>query len=283
VRNNLKCCIFFLVLQLITMPVFAFSRGIYVTQPSAQNARTINYFIQQAKRSGIDTFVIDAQYRNTRYANNVRHVVKSGIHYVARVVVFPHGGTDAQVADKRIWNKRLAIMKYAVSLGAREIQLDYIRFRAKSYSSHHKSRKIAAVVKYFKDALHVPIQIDIFGVAAHGPSRTIGQDVKVLGSVVDAICPMVYPSHYEPHRYHAQRPYQTVLNSVRALKQQLKGFPHVRVYPYIELYNYRYPLSRENKLRYIAAQIKAAKDAGANGWYAWSPNNKYSQLFQILR
>lgn len=274
---------FFFIFLCVTSHVFAFSRGIYVTQSSAQNARKMNYFITQAKKVGVDTFIIDAQYRNSHYAKNVRRVAKAGIHYVARIVVFPHGGTDAQVRNRRIWAKRLAIMKYAVSLGAREIQLDYIRYRAKSYSSKAKAQRIAAVVKYFRKALRVPIQVDIFGVAAHGPSHTIGQDVLALAPIVDAFCPMVYPSHYEPYRYHAVRPYKTVLDSVVALKQQLKLYQHIKIYPYIELYNYRYPLSRANKLRYIEAQMKAAKDSGSNGWYAWSPNNKYALLFQVLR
>ena len=273
----------FMLLAGVVTHGFAFSKGIYITQSTAQNKRKIDYFIKRAKQVGIDTFIIDAAYRNSRYAKNVRHVVQSGIRYVARVVIFPHGGSDAQVNNRRIWAKRLAIMKYAVGLGAHEIQLDYIRYHVKSYSSKKKAHRIAQVVKYFKDGLKVPIQIDIFGVAAHRPSNTIGQNVALLAPYVDAICPMVYPSHYEPYRHHAKRPYQTVLDSVLALKQQLKGHSHVRVYPYIELYNYRYPLSRANKLRYIAAQMKAARDSGANGWYAWSPNNKYGLLFGLLR
>lgn len=275
--------IFFLVLVCVSMQAAAFSRGIYLTQPTAQDARKISYFIQQAKSTGIDTFIIDAQYRNSRYADNVRRVVNSGIRYVARVVVFPDGGTDAQVTNRQIWEKRLALIKYAVGLGAHDIQLDYIRYSYKSYSSKQKVHRIATVARYFKNALSVPIQVDIFGVAAHGPSHTIGQDVPTLAPIVDAFCPMVYPSHYEPYRHHAVRPYQTVLKSVLALKQQLKPFPHVKVYPYIELYNYRYPLSHASKLQYIAAQIEAVRASGANGWYAWSPTNRYGSLFQVLK
>lgn len=129
----------------------------------------------------------------------------------------------------------------------------------------------------------VKLQIDIFGVAAHQPSRTIGQNVPLFANLVDTINPMVYPSHYEPFRYHAQRPYRTVLDSVSALKRQLRHHPNVNVFSYIELYNYRYPMSRENKIQYIRAQIAASRDAGANGWYAWSANNKYGLLFYVLR
>ena len=93
---------------------------------------------------------------------------------------------------------------------------------------------------------------------------------------------MVYPSHYEPFRHHAVRPYETIFNSLTALKKQLQGYPDVSVFAYIELYNYRYKLLGEQKINYIRAQIKAVHDSGANGWYVWSPTNHYSPLFQVL-
>ncbi len=94
---------------------------------------------------------------------------------------------------------------------------------------------------------------------------------------------MVYPSHYEPFRYHATRPYETVYDSLVGIKDQLKDTPvKVKVIPYIELSNYRYPLSHSKKLEYIEAQIKAAENGGADGWYVWSPHNKYDNLFTVL-
>src|SRR3989338_7388446 len=96
------------------------------------------------------------------------------------------------------------------------------------------------------------------------------------------LCPMVYPSHYEPFRYHAIRPYETIFNSIMALKKQLGQNSRVAIYAYIELFNYRFPLSATVRSQYIAAQIKAARDSGANGWYAWSPRNHYGKLFEVL-
>lgn len=266
----------------LPMSVIAFSRGIYLTQSTAQDHHRIHYLIQQAKRYGIDTFVIDINRPSANYADNIKTVVHSGIRYIARVVVFPHGGTDAQVRDQKIWEKRLALARYAEQLGAQDIQLDYIRYQARAHISKIKAQRIYEVVQYFKKHLREPLQVDIFGVAAHQPAHTIGQDPALLASIVDAFCPMVYPSHYEPFRYHATRPYETVLSSVEALKKQLVKHDHVHIYAYIESHNYRYPLSTQQKMRYIAAQMKAAQDGGANGWYVWSANNHYHILFQVL-
>lgn len=263
----------------------AYVKGIYLSQPTAENSKKMDYLISQSKSVGINTFVIDTQYRNSTYAQNLKKVHNAGIRFVSRIVIFPGGGTPEQVMNKAIWAKKLTLAKYAVSLGASEIQLDYIRYNVKGGASTQKAHNIKRVIKYFRDNLpsQVKLQIDIFGVAAHKPSNTIGQNVALFAPHLSAICPMVYPSHYEPFRYHAVRPYNTVLKSVEALKRQLKNDKHVQVYPYLELYNYRYPMGRAQRMSYTRAQIQAAKDAGANGYYFWSARNQYGILFDVLR
>lgn len=264
----------------------AYTQGIYITQSTAQNSAKLNELITASKKYGVDTFVIDLNEKpNRTYTANVKHVIDSGITYVARVVIFPHGGTHAQVTDKKIWDKKLALAKYGADLGAKSIQLDYIRYQAEYPANPEKAKYILKVVQYFKDELkpyNISLQMDIFGVAAQKPAHTIGQDVGMLASVINAFCPMVYPSHFEPYLEHAVRPYSTIFNSVKLLKKQLVNHPDVAVYTYIELYNYRYKLSPDAKMKYIAAEIKAAKDAGSNGYYVWSPNNHYAPLFQVL-
>ncbi|OGT43693.1 MAG: hypothetical protein A3F13_07025 [Gammaproteobacteria bacterium RIFCSPHIGHO2_12_FULL_40_19] len=264
---------------------YAFSRGIYITQSTAEHKAKLAQLIAESKKYGIDTFIIDVNIPSKAYTANVKNAVQQGIHYVARIVIFPHGGTHAQVTDKKIWAKRLALAKYAVGLGATAVQLDYIRFRSENPPSPEKAKRILTVVQYFKDELapyHVSVQMDIFGIATIKPAHTIGQDVNLLASVVDAFCPMVYPSHYEPFRMHAVKPYETVFNAITALKKQLNPGSSVSVFAYIELFNYRFPLSAQQKMKYINAEMKAAHDAGANGWYVWSATNHYSPLFRVL-
>ncbi|EKD76871.1 MAG: hypothetical protein ACD_42C00558G0001 [uncultured bacterium] len=263
----------------------AFHQGIYVTQSNALDTKKLNYFIAQAKKHHIDTFVIDISTKpNKTYAANIAQVIQNGILYVARVVVFPHGATHEEVRNQAIWEKRLALAQAAADLGAHSIQLDYIRYRSAFPKDPQKAREILKVIQYFRKHISskVQLQLDVFGIAAHGPAHTIGQDPQLFASSVDAFCPMVYPSHYEPFRHHATRPYETVFDSISALKSQMTPHQHISIYAFIELYNYRFFLSRENKIQYIKAEIKATKDAGADGWYAWSPNNHYDVLFQVL-
>lgn len=283
-KHVLKFAIIFLTFIFFSN-AFAFTRGIYITQSTAQNKAKLDGLITQAKKFGIDTFVIDINIPSKAYAANVKDVLQAGIHYVARVVIFPKGGTLAQVNDKSIWEKRLALAKYAIGLGATAIQLDYIRFRAENPASPEKAKNILKVVQYFKKQLapyKVSLQMDIFGIATHKPAHTIGQDAGLLANSVNVFCPMVYPSHYEPFRFHAVRPYETILNSITALKKQLGNRTDVSIYAYIELYNYRFFMLPKKRLEYIAAEMKAVHDGGANGWYVWSPNNHYTPLFNVL-
>ncbi|OGT39127.1 MAG: hypothetical protein A3E81_06400 [Gammaproteobacteria bacterium RIFCSPHIGHO2_12_FULL_36_30] len=241
------------------------------------------YLISQAKKFNIDTFVIDVNGQSKSYAASVKNVIQNGIHYVARIVIFPHGGTHAQVTDKSIWQRRLNLAKYAENLGASAIQLDYIRYRSENPASPEKAKNILKVVQYFKKEVSPTLlQMDIFGISTLRPAHTIGQDPASLAVAVNAFCPMVYPSHYEPFVFHSNRPYETVFNSVASLKKILQNHPGVAIYAYIEAYNYRFFLSPTKRTQYIKAEIKAAHDAGANGWYVWSATNHYAPLFQAL-
>ncbi len=57
----------------------------------------------------------------------------------------------------------------------------------------------------------------------------------------------------------------------------------MKVYAYIELSNYHFPMSRAKTLEYIKAQIRAVDEADGDGWYAWSPHNRYDNLFRVLQ
>jgi len=265
--------------------VLAYTKGIYITQSTAQNYSKLSKLIRQSKAMGINTFIIDVAYQNTRYAKNMALVRENGINYVARIVVFPHGGSHAQVRNRTIWEKRWRLAQYAVDLGARSIQLDYIRYSTKSRRTSKNIQNIQKVIQFFKDRLKgtgVSLEVDVFGEVSYKPSRTIGQNARLFAKIVDVIAPMVYPSHYHPARVYSKKPYKTVYDSIHAMKEQLSSFPNVKVVAFIEASNFRYRMSRSQKSKYIKAQMRGAKDAGADGWYVWSPRNHYNVLFSTL-
>lgn len=263
-------------------------KGIYVTQWTLENTAYLNYLIKNAKQSGINTFIIDLEAQpSKRYRQNIELVRQNGLQFIARIVIFPGGGTAKQIETPEIWQKKYALVEQAIALGASQIQLDYIRYNTKQKASQNNAQNILRIIEWYKHKIaehRLPLQIDVFGETSFGESKHIGQNIKLFAQAVDAICPMVYPSHYVPYPWHFKHPAETVYNSLKGIKDQFanRDLP-MKVIAYIELSNYHYPMSREKTRDYIEEQIKAVKTAGADGWYAWSPHNRYDNLFHVLK
>lgn len=277
--------LFFLLFAFFIPNTYAKVKGIYVTQYNFENTAFLSYLVKHAKNVRIDTFVVDLERPSKRYRENLQQLYANHIKYVARIVIFPDGGTRYAVKTPEFWQRKYSLVKQAVEWGAKEIQLDYIRYNTKQKPSSENSKDIHTIIKWYKNKLNaqgIPLQIDVFGIASFGESKYIGQNIKLFAQSVDAICPMVYPSHYVPFSEHYKTPYQTVYRSLTSIQKQFDNDMPIKVYAYIELSNYHYRMSRSEKIAYIRAQIQAVEEARADGWYAWSPHNRYENLFYVL-
>jgi hypothetical protein len=289
--KSIRMVLLSLLLSLFTIVSFASNslnvKGIYLTQYTAMNTAYLKQLIKGAKESGIDTFVIDMEFPSKRYADNMALLKENGIKYVARITMFPGGGTSAQIKNPDVWQKKYALVKLAVDAGANAIQLDYIRYNTKQKASPENARDVMKIISWYKSKLasqNIPLQIDVFGETSFGESKYIGQSAQLFSQTVDVLCPMVYPSHYRPFQDHYKKPYETVNYSLQRIQKQFGEKSSVKVIAYIELSNYHYPsMSRAQKIDYIKAQVKAVKDANVEGWYAWSPHNRYENLFTALQ
>jgi hypothetical protein len=286
-RSNLTRLLTLATLLLnLTTAQAALVKGIYITQSTLENTAAITSLISKSKATGINTFIVDLDRPSSRYQSNIGLLKANHLTYVARIVVFPNGGTHELIISEPYREKKYLLIQQAIAYGADEIQLDYIRYNTAQHASRQNALNILKVLQWFQARLapqHIPLQIDVFGIASFGESFNIGHNIRLFSTTINAICPMVYPSHYDPYVKHALTPYETVYDSLQAIKMQFPGrVVPIKVYPYIELSNYRYPLSTAKRWVYIYAQIQAAEDAGANGWYAWSPSNRYDNLFKVL-
>jgi hypothetical protein len=267
-------------------PVNASSiKGIYITQSTMENTQLINKIIANAKKVGIDTFVVDLELPGKLYAKNVALLKENDIRYVTRIEMFPGGGTHKQITDESYWKRKYKLIQTAIAYGAQEIQLDYIRYNTRSGSSPEHSKNIYKIVRWYKEQLasqNIPLQMDVFGISSYGEEPHIGQNIPMMSQTVDTLCPMVYPSHYTPFKEHMATPYETVYDSLTNIKHMFKKEMPIKLVAYIELSNYHYPLSHNKKMNYIRAQLKAVHDSKADGWYAWSAHNQYDTLFEVL-
>ena len=97
---------------------------------------------------------------------------------------------------------------------------------------------------------------------------------------------LVYPSHFWPYQKYSAAPYQTINNSLNALVGQFGDHAPFKVHAFIEAANYHYikKTSDADKQKYLLQEIRAVEDAkGVSGWYVWSANNVYENLFKVLK
>ena len=260
-------------------------KGIYISQSTLEDRKYLEYLINRSKECGINTFVIDLNRVSNTYEKNILLVKNAGIRYVARIVVFPFGSDRYKMKSQSYLISRYRLVEAAITLGADEIQLDYIRYAASNPASPRNAEDVHEVISWFKDKIdnRAMLQIDVFGESSFRESSHIGQNVVTFSPTVDAVCPMLYPSHFEPHREHVKRPYNIIYSALESLKSKFpNNQPPFKVYAYIELFNYRNKLSEAQLNGYINSQVKAVEDANVEGWYAWSANNKYDRLFNAI-
>jgi len=267
----------------------AWDKGIYLTQYMAENPKKLDYFISESKAAGINTFVIDHEYYSSHYAPTLAKIKAAGIKPISRIVVFSDGGNAQQIHSKEHWEEKLKLVNDAIKAGTQGIQLDYIRYISKHPANPQHAKDVYQIIKWFKGKINtqgVPMEIDIFGEVSYYPSMHIGQDIQMFADSVDGVNPMVYPSHFWPYQKYSAEPYKTINNSLNALSGQFDHKPPFKIHAFIEAANYHYVKKTTNaeKQKYLLQEIRAVEDAkGVSGWYVWSANNVYENLFTVLK
>ena len=145
----------------------------------------------------------------------------AGLYAITRIVTFEDpiwtkAHPEAKLAGKWIdprnpenWEYPLALAIEACELGFDEIQFDYVRFPAGSTAvaapPTSQEERLTAITGFLSEArnrlhpLGCAVSADIFGITTSSPTdEGIGQRPEELSAVVDALSPMVYPSHYSP-------------------------------------------------------------------------------------
>jgi hypothetical protein len=122
--------------------------------------------------------------------------------------------------------------------------------------------------------LRVRVSADVFGLSA-SRDLGIGQAPHRIGRVLDAIYPMVYPSHYNQGEYNLidpeAFPYATVVHSLRDFNRQTRG-EKVRIVPWLQ----DFTINVGYGLEQVGEQIDAARAMHAKGFLLWNPTGIYT-------
>ncbi|MDC8774436.1 putative glycoside hydrolase [Roseateles albus] len=187
------------------------------------------------------------------------------------------------------WAHSLNLAEEAAQLGFDEVQFDYVRFPdalgLSFRSPNTEAARVAAIGGFLAAArqrlrpYNVFISADIFGYVAWNSDDTqIGQQLESLGSQVDYLSPMLYPSGFKfgipGHRNPVAEPGEIVELSLRHAMQR-SGLIGLRFRPWLQAFrDYGFD-HREFGEFEIRQQIEAAEACDTDGWMLWNPLNRY--------
>ncbi len=188
--------------------------------------------------------------------------------------------------DKRVWKYNVDIAVQAAKLGFDEIQFDYVRFPSDGdlsqirYPGAHTQPMgwtVPMFVKYARSRLKplgVRLSVDVFGLSATR-NLGIGQFPHRIARYVDAIYPMVYPSHYVSGEYNIidpdSRPGTTVAYSLRDFREAVRG-SKANLIPWLQDFS----LHRTYTIADVRDQIQAARLEHAKGFMLWNAGGVYT-------
>jgi hypothetical protein len=185
----------------------------------------------------------------------------------------------------------LALTAEAAAAGIDEIQFDYVRYptngTAQPRRAAAKQRDITTFLAAARDTLAgtpVRISADLFGIVAWERQvdlATVGQEVERIAGLVDAICPMVYPSHYRDGFAGWPRPAEQPRDVVAAscLRFQALSAGRATIRPWLQAFAQGV---RDFGPEYLLEQVAGAASAGAPGWCLWNPAGNYEIALTAL-
>lgn len=200
---------------------------------------------------------------------------------------------------QEVWEYLTELAEMAADLGFDEIQYDYVRFPVGSDANaadygvdmegYPKRQAIQDFLSYAGDRLHEKgcvVTADVFGtiIGSEMDVQTVGQDYMALGQTVDAISPMVYPSHYANGVFGLKvpdaHPYETVSAAMQGSVEELQEIPEAEraaVRPWLQAFTATWvPGHISYNGTQIREQIQAVYDAGYEEWILWNATNRYS-------
>jgi len=251
--------------------------------------------------------------RSNQFAALIWQLRSRGLYLIARIVVFKddrlaaahpewavrdHAGAVWRDREgqrwidpsfEAAWGSSLDVAEEAAKLGFDEIQFDYLRFPDANGLQFHQpntqAHRVAAITGYLARArerlraYNVYLAADIFGyVCWNADDTAIGQQIDTLGTLVDYISPMLYPSGFTwglpGCRKPTERPGEIVSRSLAEAKRRT-GLPGVRFRPWLQAFrDYAFD-HREFNAEMIRAQVEAADAEGTDGWMLWNARNRY--------
>ena len=242
--------------------------------------------VQEAHHSGaVDPFYDPAE--------RLDQVEEAGLYAITRIAVFEDSYRAAFRPEEKlagiwvdprlesVWDYNIDLAVEACELGFHEIQFDYVRFPAgrtaevSGQLSLTERERVSAIEGFLSKAgetlnsMGCAVSADIFAiVVSMTDDQGLGQRPEEISRHVDAVSPMVYPSHYSPgwlgFSDPNQHPYDVTADAIDAALPRMDGTAVLR--PWLQAFWWT-----NDQIR---SSIQAAEDRGV-GWILWNVRSDF--------
>jgi hypothetical protein len=289
--------------------------GIYLTSHALTKRAVVEGFFVARDLGKIDTLVINVKNMHGELTYNsavplaaeinastgrldLRALVpvlrERGFYVIARQVLFYDPLLARYLGETSEWipvdhpvavDYNLAIAEEVASLGFDELQFDYIRYADVGALESVYAERYGAVDRFLEAARRrlagqIALSADLFGRVLWPWNERridpIGQSLEDVSAYLDFLSPMLYPSHYAEQTYRDD-PYLVVVEALRSGKARVPA----SFRPFLQAFDMALPPGMDLET-YIREQIRAAEQAGADGYLFWHPACEYDALYRAL-
>jgi len=246
---------------------------------------------------------------------------KNNIYPIARIVTFKDNIVDTNFPERMVldhegnvyetkgketwlnpynienWEYILEVCKEAIRVGFKEIQFDYIRFHESMTSTRvnlpddiSRTEIINEFLDYMVENLEpygVRVSADVFGtiITSKIDAQVLGQDYKSFVQRLDAVYPMIYPSHYANGSFGQKNPdlnpYEIILGALKASNEVIRQIPleerKAQIIPYLQDFTATWVTPHQDyTAKQLQQQMQAVYDSILNDWVFWNGAASYT-------
>lgn len=244
-------------------------------------------FIKKAKEKGVYLIGRQCVFKDRAFAfkDSGRYALKDSagdIWYQEKSGYW----VDPSLDEVRKYN--IEITKRAYKSGFNEIQYDYIRYPSGTKYYKNNKNKLSNILKFLDEVKkeidnNWYISLTLYGYTVWGNVLVNeGQNLEEMSERVDAIYPMLYPSHFHgdfmKDSTEESRTYLIIYKSVIKAKERLRK-REIRVTPYIQAFDWKQSTMGE---KYIENQLSGIYNSKADGFILWEAGGEYGRAIQEL-
>jgi hypothetical protein len=294
------------------------TRGIYLAPGVFHSQYEVDEFFKMVDLGLVNAAVLDI--KNERgiilfsiYKDFINKAKKKGVYLIARQCVFKdealalkNGGklalkdfsgniwfqekcgywVDPSLSEVKKYNTK--ITEKAFDFGFDEVQFDYIRYPSGDKPYKNWQNKLSNIVEFLDMANEVKstekrISLTFYGYTVWAKTLAKeGQNFEKMAERVDAVYPMLYPSHFHDdfmnNSTKESRTYSLIYESIKKAQERLPE-KDIKIVPYLQAFSWK--RSRLGR-KYVLNQLKAASESSSDGFVLWEAGGNYSKGYEEL-